>query len=235
MLTIAICDDDRKYREETAAYCQKFGEEQKLEYELKLYGSGEEMLDAKQPDILLLDVEMGEVDGLRVKEILQKQKADTRIIFISSHVEAISEAFGRQVYGFLKKPLVYEEFQTKMKVVLEDLDEENRYVMCEISDGGRRLSASEISYIKADGKYTQVYLEGEAEYFFSEKSISVWNAELEKFDFAMSHRSYLVNLAYVKSMGEEVILKNVQRVPLSRRMAKEFQGKYKEFIWRKAR
>lgn len=235
MLTIAICDDDRAYREETAAYCRQYGEEQKLEYELLTFSSGEEMLEAEQPDILLLDVEMDGIDGLRVKNILQRQKADTRIIFISSHEEAIPEAFGRQVYGFLKKPLDYGEFQKKMNIVLEDLKEQDRYVMCDTPEGVRKILTNQIQYIKADGAYTRIYLEGEEGYIFSDKSIGAWNAELENWDFGMSHRSYLVNFYYVRSAEKDVLLKNVQRLPLSRRMAKEFQTKYREFIWRKVK
>lgn len=235
MVTIAICDDDRMYREETAAYCHQYGKKQKLEYELWVYRSGEEMLDAQQPDILLLDVEMEGVDGLKVKNILQRQKADTRILFISSHEEAIPEAFGRQVYGFLKKPLDYGEFQKKMDIVLEDLKEQDRYVVCDTPEGVRKILINQIRYIKADGGYTQIYLDGEEGYIFSDKSISAWAAELENWDFGMSHRSYLVNFYYVRSVEKEVLLKDLQRIPLSRRMGKEFHTKYKEFIWRKVK
>lgn len=235
MLTIAICDDDRMYREEAAEYCRRYGEKQRLDYKIKLYGSGEELLEDVPSDILLLDVEMAGVDGLHVKEILQRQKVETAILFISSHQEVIQEAFGRQVYGFLKKPLEYEIFQKKMDIVLEDLAEQNRYIMCETSTGVRKILLNQIQYIQAEGKYTKLYLTGEKEYILSDKRIGSWNQDLGNKGFGMSHRSYLVNFCYVRGMEKEIILKDGQQIPMSRRMEKEFREQYKEFIWRKAR
>lgn len=69
------------------------------------YERGEDLLENLNADILLLDIKMDGLDGIEIKNILQHQKSRTGILFLSNYLEAIPEAFGRQVYGFLKKPV----------------------------------------------------------------------------------------------------------------------------------
>lgn len=92
------------------------------------YASGEELLRDSSSDVLLLDVEMPGMNGIAVKNFLQNQRAMTRILFVSSHEETITEAFGREVYGFLYKAVTYELFREKMQFLLEDLKEQDRRV-----------------------------------------------------------------------------------------------------------
>lgn len=232
MISIAICDDEAIYRDKILEYCKCYGEEHNLEVEITEYASGEELLvSEKSADILLLDVQMQEIDGLRVKDILGKQKKDTKIIFISSHEEVISEAFGRQVYGFLKKPLDYKLFCRKMDIVTESLREDDKYIILETADTIKKVLLKDIEYIHSDGRYSEIYVTGESDYFLSDKCIGAYRGELGE-DFGMSHRSYLVNYKYVKSVDKEIVLTSRVHVPLSRRVEKEFKKAYKDYIWR---
>lgn len=235
MIKIAICDDEEQQRKIVTEYCHRYCEERHIEYRCEEYASGEELLLDAQADIMLLDIEMTGLDGLQVKDILQRQKSDIRILFVSRHEDVISEAFGRQVYGFLRKPVDYGLLQKKMDVILEDLEEQGRYILCDISGEIRKVSVNRLRYIQADGKYTKLFLEGEKEYIFSGKSIGMWKKELETDGFGMCHRSYLVNFYYVNGAGGEITLKGEGSVPISRRMEKEFHEAYKKYLWRKAR
>lgn len=235
MIQIAICDDEKKYRKELAEYCYKYCNERKYEFCCREYASGTELLKDGEADILLLDVEMAGMDGLQVKDLLGQQRADTRILFISNHEEALPEAFGRQVYGFLKKPVDYREFERKLDIVVEDLMERGGYILYESTDSICKIPINQILYIQADGKYTKIFLWDEEEYVFSDKSIGAWKEELGLNDFGMCHRSYLVNLFYVKRIQADITLANHQHIPVSRRMEKEFRDNYRAYIWRKAK
>lgn len=234
-MRIAICDDENVFRNILKEYCLQFAKEQQLECQIVEYASGEELLADSSPDVLLLDIEMKGIDGLQVRDILQRQKADIRILFVSSHDEAIPEAFGREVYGFLCKPVMYEVFQKKMEFLLEDLLEQNRYMILETKQSTRKISIRDIQYIKAEGKYTKVFLQGEEDYFFSDDSLNVWKDKLKESGFGLCQRSYLVNFYYVKKIDKNVFLQDGQCLPLSRRMEKEFRAGYREYVWRKAK
>jgi len=232
MINIAICDDERIYRDSISECCKHYGEEHNLEIEITEYASGEDLLAAeKAVDILLLDVQMSNIDGLRVKDILGKQKRDTKIIFISSHEEVIAEAFGRQVYGFLRKPVDYGLFCKKLDVVTESLREDNKYIIFETADMIRKILLKDIEYIHSDGRYSEIYVAGEEGYLFSDKSIGAYKKELGE-DFGLSHRSYLVNYMYIESIDKDIVLTSNVHLPLSRRAEKEFKKEYKSYIWR---
>ena len=87
MITIGICDDDFAVREVLRFYCDRFFEGR--QYKVSEYVSGKEFLEGNRSepctDILLLDIEMEDLDGLQVKNILHRQKKEVRILFVTSN------------------------------------------------------------------------------------------------------------------------------------------------------
>mgnify|MGYP003311175891 CR=1 FL=1 len=232
MIKIAICDDEKNYRDKISEFCKHYSEEHHLEIEITEYVSGEDLLASeKLVDILLLDVQMNNIDGLSVKDILGRQKRETKIIFISSHEEVMAEAFGWQVYGFLHKPVDYGLFCKKLDAVTESLCEDNKYIILETSDMIKKILLKDIEYIHSDGRYSEIYVVGEEGYLFSDKSIGAYKTELGE-DFGLSHRSYLVNYKYIESIDKDIVLTTHKHLPLSRRIEKEFKKEYKSYIWR---
>lgn len=243
MIRIAICDDESWYRETLRGFCETYFAENGYHNLLAEYASGEELLEAmakvKQngepfADLLLLDIEMPGIDGIRLKDLMQREHKSVRILFVTSHSEAMPEAFGSRVFGFLQKPVKYEEFQRKMGPVLADIREEERYEIVEHMFETRKIYRKQIRYIQGEGKYTQLYLEGEADALFSDRSLGSWKERLEEDGFFLCHKCYLVNFYHVKSIGEEILLKGGGRVPVSRRMRKECMEQYRKYLWEKA-
>ena len=228
MIKVAICDDDKRYQEILRSFCAQFFEE-RIPFETVTYDSGTIYLNSSHcEDILLLDIEMEGIDGLAVKELLWEEQSHIRILFVSSHQEAMAEAFGTQVYGFLKKPLQYEQFEKKMQKILTDIKNENKTVVIESGRKDSIVAVNDILYIEAQGKYTYVHLRTGEQPLFDEKSIGIWEELLRTDGFAMSHKSYLVNLSAVQRIAEIALLDTEEYVPVSRRMKKEFEKAYRE-------
>lgn len=238
MLKIGICDDDSEIRSELHSFCERFfGEGQ---CEISHYGAGEEFLEkgcgGARPDILLLDIEMEGMDGIQVKDILQRQKEEVRIIFVTSHKELAAEGYGKYVFGFLVKPFDYGQFEQKLRPVEEDLRQEERHVALKMNGTGRRIRMSAVCYIEADGKYVRFHLETGERPPYDERSIGTWERELAGSDFAMSHKSCLVNLAWVREIRDaDLLLKNGGTVRVSRRMKAGFKERYRTYMLRSAR
>ncbi|MCI8274266.1 MAG: response regulator transcription factor [Lachnospiraceae bacterium] len=238
MLKIGICDDNVEIRRLLHSFCERFfGEDSCV---ISQYASGEEFFEKgcgeEYPDILLLDIEMEGMDGIQIKNILQRQKREVRILFVTSHEELALEGYGKHVFGFLVKPFDYEQLERKLRPAAEDLEQAKRYVTLHMNGPGRRVRLSEILYIEADGKYARFHLEADGRPLYGERSIGTWEEELAGSDFAMSHKSYLVNLAWVKQIRDtDLLLKNGETVRVSRRMKTGFREKYKAYIFRNAR
>lgn len=233
MIKIGICDDFVSDRKELLELIERYFAEDSRKIEIVEYNSGEDFFQSDEVDILFLDIEMARMSGIDVKNKLQKEQMRTRIIFTTSHDEMMEEAFGKQVFGFLRKPIKYEKLREKLELVLEDMDEEYQLIFSGLGEE-HCISKREILYIKANGKYSDLISE-KGERYFSDKSIGEWREELETRDFFLCHKSYLVNLYHIRQIKDEIILLSGEHVPVSRRMKNATKDAYRNYIRRKAR
>lgn len=233
MIKVGICDDSVSDRKELLELIERYFAEDSRKTEIVEYDSGEEFFQSGEVDILFLDIEMAKMSGIDVKNRLQREQIRTRIVFITSHDEMMEDAFGKQVFGFLRKPIEYEKLKEKLELVLEDMDEEYQVVFTGLGEE-HCVYKNRILYIKANGKYSDIILEKEEKYF-SDRSIGEWRKELESRDFFLSHKSYLVNLYHIRQIKDEIILLSGEHVPVSRRMKSATKDAYRNYIRRKAR
>lgn len=232
-IKIAICDDEAVSRENMEMMCRTFFEERELSVgmpDIHVFASGEEMTAlGGDYDILLLDIEMPEQDGIRIKEFFETNRKRTRIIFTTSHRERVLEAFGKNVVSFLVKPFCKEDFQKAMEKTLSDLCGQ----VLEIEENGETflIPVKQIKYIEAQDKYT--FTVTETEEYLMRRTMKFWESELPSQDFVRIHKSYLVNLEYFEKKGDEVRLDSGKAVKMSRLRKNGIMEKYKEFLRRK--
>lgn len=224
-MLVGICDDQKLYRDELLYNCRNVFKDEKVTYEC--FASGEELLNSGIAcDFLFLDIEMAEVDGIEVKEILEDRAAGTKIIFLTSHEERMIEAFGANVIGFLKKPLQQDAFASivnKMKIFSN-----RRTVTWE--DAGKQyiVFVEDIRYIEAQDKYTFVILEKEK--CLVRRTLKEWEELLPEIDFCRVNRSYLVNLDLFDRTQGEIVLEEGKRIRLSRKNKVAIEEQYKRYL-----
>ena len=233
MIKIAICDDEAVFRRQILECCSEYCKREQIEYDIKEFSTGKELIKAKESaDILFLDVQMPETDGIGVKEHLKSIKSNIKILFISSYPESMREAFGGNVFGFLEKPLKYKEFAEKMGEILEALEVDSRFIVCKSDYGEKKVYLREIVYIEAYGKYSKVHVRGVDNYILEEKSISKYEDELGE-DFVRCHKSYIVHLLYVQSVKERIKLIKGKELPVGRSYAVGTKTRYEEYTMRR--
>lgn len=227
-MRIAICDDQKIYREDILMHCKRALPEGGNIY--KSFASGEELLaSGDEFDFLFLDIEMTGMDGIQVKDILEQQGAVGKIIFLTSHEERMIEAFGANVIGFLKKPVCDEELQKlveKMKLFTD-----RNTVEWETDGRLYKVYAEDIQYIEVEDKYTFVFV-GEERYLVR-RSLREWVALLPESDFGMANRSCLVNIGLLDRMKSEIVLEGGKTIPIGRKYKKEMEEKNKGYLRRK--
>ena len=233
MITIAICDGVKEERKRTLEYCKKYFAKAEETYEFFEYDSGESFLEQPLTDILLLDVKLKYIDGIRLKEVLQILRAKTRIIYISENEEYMEQAFGKNVFGFLRKPLVYMSFCEKMDMVKEDIQESRSYIYCkEMIDYERiyrKIYFRDIVYIEAQGHKSIIYTNRGNHCVICDKRISEWGKWYRDEGFVYCHRSYVVNLMHVVKIEKDVELSSGIHIPLGRERRTELCQEVKEY------
>ena len=232
-IRIAICDGIKRDRDQIIRFCRTYLCDKKIEYEIKEYASGETLLVEVFPDVLFLDMDVSCIDGILIKEILHKMHAQTKIVFVSSQKHRMQEAFGKNVYAFMEKPICYSVFYEKMSSVFNDVLEEKNTIFCKNNQSIEKVYLRDVVYIKAYGRYTKLFINKDGEYRISDRSFSEWYLEMENCEFLCCHRSYLVNLLYIKCIAKEIELVNGWKIPFGPKKKTEFLESYKAYIRRR--
>lgn len=234
MLKMAICEDDPISRKVLAWLIDKYWKQKAKEQEevqIYSYKDGKDYKEQwsieNEADILLLDIEMKSMNGIWIKEFLERQNSKTKILFITCHMEAMQEAFGANVYGFLLKPVQEEKLFAYFDKILQHIYYEVENVLVN-KDGKHSCKLYKIIWIKADGRYSKIRI-GDDE-IFSDQSLKEWENKLEKFFFFRIHKSYLVNFKQISQIKNELVLLNGEKLPIARRKKKELKEAYKRFL-----
>lgn len=232
-MRIGICDDEKIYRDYIKKLCIEYFKIKNTSYEILEFNSSEEFLSSQQDlQILLLDIEMKGIDGITTKNILSDKKCNVKIIFISSHNEEMENAFGKYVYGFLVKPFKLKSLYNLMDKVIKDIGKE---FVVEVDFNGKKkyIKGDDILYIEAEDKYSLIHTVIEC--YLLRRSMSEWEILLKEQDFYRVHKSYIVNLAFIKQFDDFITLENNIKIKLSKRNAKLFKYTYYDYLKREAK
>ena len=106
---IAICDDtetDRNYIKDLVTHWAHISKQQA---DIHLFSSAEEFLFEYEEDkgyqILLLDIEMGKMDGVTMAKKLRETNDSTQIIFVTGYSDYIAEGYEVSALHYLMKPV----------------------------------------------------------------------------------------------------------------------------------
>lgn len=232
-MRVAVCDDEKRYREETINCIQEYDASiQIVEFE---DGSG--LINAKETfDLILLDIEMPELDGMSAAKLLRKQKVDAEIVFLTSYEKYIYDAFDIRALQFLKKPLEKERLIKVLRMVEESLAGIEQIELM-LEDETCYVKLKDIVYAEAYGDGLYIFDRMGLVYEERRGTIKKWAEKLEGKGFVQIHRTYLISMFYVERFGsDEVRLKGVdKKLPVSRRYAPGFKEAFLEFINKHAR
>ena len=107
----------------------------------------------------------------------------------------------------------------------EDPDQEQ-----EAEDKGGSMTIAQVSHVWVQGNYIHYKIKDRPRYHMRRDSLKNVYARLQQHDFVQTHKSYLINLAMVKQVkGQEIILEDGSKVPLSRKYKEAFREEYKRY------
>jgi len=110
--------------------------------EARGYFSGEERGDGSEPDLVLLDIDMPGVDGVRVAEWLEG--TDALVVFVTAYEDYAVDAFGLDAVDYLLKPVRLERLQEALERVrrrrreVSNVDREQSASVGEMGDMGQQ-------------------------------------------------------------------------------------------------
>lgn len=212
-MRVVIVDDEPLARERLKRLLQEFpGYEVVGEA-----GDGESALDViddEEPDLVLLDIRMGGIDGLQVARQLAEMDVPPAVIFTTAYSEHALSAFDANAQAYLLKPIRLEKLRdalqrvrkptrahkTQAKAQAEGVKPKREFVLATTRDGLVRVPVEDILYFLADQKYTTVYhLHGEV---LIEESLKTLETDFEPL-FLRVHRKALVNTRFIAGLERD--------------------------------
>ena len=214
-MRIAICDDLAQCRKQTEAAvreCMKG-----MDYGVKVFSNGNEFLrDFQQNpyDIVFLDIEMPEIDGISLAHKLRAISPDVPIVFLTSHLEYALEGYEVRALRYLTKPIKPEKMQEVLGYVIQQAQDQLAiWVKTDLTD--KKILAKDILYMEAQNQNILICTAKES--YSVRYNLSDYENELAQDGFFRIHRGYLVSLAHIKSIGKgEVTIDNGDILPVSR-------------------
>ncbi len=116
MIRIAICDDEKHMSDHIRSFVSDFFRKKNREISLRMFSSGEELLSySGQIDILFLDIQMKDMDGMETARKLRANQYRGFLVFITVLKEMVFQSFEVQTYDYLVKPVDKNQFEKTME------------------------------------------------------------------------------------------------------------------------
>lgn len=214
---IAICDDDPAAVALMTELTRTWAGERELALRLETFPSAEAFLfhyaEDKDFDILLLDIEMGKMDGVTMARTLRKENETVQIIFVTGYSDYIAEGYDVNALHYLMKPVDRDKLFSVLDRALVKKGESERCLNLELSGEMVRIPFRELRYLEVRQNYVTLFA-GEA--YTVKRTLGEFQRELDA-RFCRVGRSYLINLDKVRrTTRDQVTLTDGTLLPLPR-------------------
>lgn len=215
---IAICDDEQldiKYIKELLHIWQ---EETNISLQIETFTSAENFLfhyaEDKLYDIILLDIELGGMDGVTMAKKIRKENKTVQIIFISGYSDYIAEGYEVEALHYLLKPVNKEKLFSVLQRAQEKIKQNDRNLHLEIHGERVRIPLYEIRYVDVNLNYVTIYANKE---YTLKRTLRDIEKDLDS-RFVRVGRSMIINITCVQKVTKiSVYLFDGTILPLPRK------------------
>ncbi len=225
MIRIAICDDEKHMSDHIRSMVLNFFRKKNREISLRMFSGGEELLSYNgQIDILFLDIQMKDMDGMETARKLRADKFRGFLVFITVLKEMVFQSFEVQAYDYLVKPVDGKQFEKTMERLYASMQNASEdSLLVQKGYEGRIIREDEIVFCEIiDRKIYLNLASGEVVDYYER----IENLETKLNNrFYRCHRSYLINLKHLKGYKNgTACMDNGKEIPVSRLRSREFSG-----------
>lgn len=214
---IAICDDRAEDAQHVRELTEAWARSRGATLQTELFSSAESFLFRYEEDhsfdLLLLDVEMGGMDGVTMARRVRRGNEAVQIVFITGYSDYIAEGYDVAALHYLMKPVNREKLFAVLDRAEEKLRKNEKLLTLSVGGETVRVPIYQIRYADVYGNY--VTLHGQ-----SDLTVKMTLGELEKqLDerFYRAGRSLLVNLTCIRCVTRTAVqLSDGTALPLPR-------------------
>jgi len=236
-MKIAICDDDNQELLHISRLVDEyiscgFEKEKKEKIEFHCFWSSIELItqieNGKHFDVFLLDIIMPNINGMELAAVIRSKNPFAKIIFLSASSEFAVESYSVGAFNYLLKPIQKDKLFSVLEKASKDICSSlKQYIVVKTQASLTKVFMHELIYVEVIGR-TIYFHQKSGSVIESTSTISQIEAVLliDK-RFIKPHRSYIVNLDYIKNLSQDgFTMTNDRFIPVSRSVFKKAKQTY---------
>jgi DNA-binding LytR/AlgR family response regulator len=194
-------------------------------------------IDTMAPDLLFLDIQMPELNGMELAKLLNQQAHPPKVIFTTAYNHFALEGYKVDALDYLLKPFNYEEFlraANKARNYLSMLTEgnasttEEAYLFLKVEQHWVRIAFADIVYIESLKDYVKVHLQDATKPILSLSTLKALEDKLPPRLFMRIHRSFIVSLDKITSVTKT----SLQIGAVHLQIGDQYKEEFKKFMSR---
>ena len=214
---VAIVDDSETDAQFVRDLLIDWSENRQLGIQAQIFSSAESFLfryaEDKDWDILLLDIEMGAMDGVTMAKRVRRDNEAVQIVFITGYSDYISEGYEVAALHYLMKPVNREKLLTVLDRALDKRRQQERCLILESTGELVRIPFYELRYLDVRQNYVTVHAKDD---HTVKRTLGDFEKELDS-RFCRVGRSMIINLSFIQRVTKtEVRLSDGTVLPLPR-------------------
>ena len=232
MINIAIVEDNLSDLQDLKDKLSQVAREKGWQYHFKQYSSALQFLDSYQSesDIVFMDIELPDIDGLKASERLRKIDDSVSLVFVTRLGHLAIKGYEVDATDFIVKPVHYYRLRALMaKLVARIAKEKNDFITIRSATAVERIRRNDLVYVECE-RHKIVY-HTEKKEIVASGTLSEVEKNLNARVFLRCHQSFLVNLKYISGFStDRLALLTGEMIPISRAKRREIVGKINEFF-----
>lgn len=234
VMHIAVCDDNMIERKIIMNVLYQYASMHSVHFDITEYDFGlnllHDMQDGQDYSLLFLDIIMDGISGIDVAHRIRSIGSKCSIVFLTVSPDYAVSSYDVDAIGYLLKPLEIARVCAILDKVMRSYKAQ-KYPIYKNS-AITYIPIELILYVESDNSRCIFHQKGGSCYTVYKKLDTI-QAELPSTHFLRCHKSFLVNMDYIKSADKEFALVTGDVVPIRQRNLKEIRGKYLEYLSRR--
>jgi DNA-binding LytR/AlgR family response regulator len=231
-VNIAICDDERVFREQLYYRVTDFFKIRALEVHIEQFYNATKLLEhdsISEFDIIFLDVAMPNIDGISAGRIIAKKSPKTKIIYVSGLIEHAPASHEiESAMRYIIKEQLDDKFDECMLTVLKQLNYQEKRVQIAFTDGEMRVNVQDVMYVEVLSHVLIFHFIPKSHTELTSRKYSLKEIQeiLGSDLFLRVEQSFIVNMAYIEEFahsehGYSCRLSDGTSINVSQRRVKE--------------
>ena len=213
----AICDDDAQYLQYIGQLAAQWAEREGVQVETERFPSAEAFLfryeERRDFDVLLLDIEMSGMDGVKLAKTVRQTNDGVQIVFITGYTDYIAEGYEVSALHYLTKPVNEEKLFQVLSRAVSRLARNESALTLELPSETVRVPLNKIRYLDVLHNYVTIHAQRD---YAVKRPLGEFEQVLDRRFFRVG-RSCILNLTYIQRVTRtEVELTDGAVLPLPR-------------------